>query len=120
MRHCWIAAGFMARKIFVNYRRDDSGAHALAVAQFLEREFGAANVFIDVDRIRAGQEFPVVLKQKLDECRALVAVIGPRWLTVVNERGERRIDDLVGRTLALVPAEPAGRAGRRGEGKAEQ
>ena len=48
----------MAGKIFVNYRRDDSPAHAISVAQYLEATFGKRNVFLDIDRMRAGQSFP--------------------------------------------------------------
>lgn len=74
----------MAGKIFVNYRRDDSAAHALGVAQYLEGRFGAKNVFIDIDRIRAGESFPKVLAEKLAKCKVLVAVIGPSWLTLAD------------------------------------
>lgn len=34
----------MAGRIFVNYRRDDSAAHALNVAQYLEAKFGKRQV----------------------------------------------------------------------------
>lgn len=83
----------MAGKIFVNYRRDDSASQALNVAQYLEREFGSANVFLDIDRLRAGQKFPQVLEERLTQSRVMLAVIGPSWLTVSNEAGERRLDD---------------------------
>ena len=36
----------MAGKIFINYRRDDSASHALAVAQYFENKFGKSNIFI--------------------------------------------------------------------------
>jgi invasion protein IalB len=83
----------MARGIFVNYRRDDSAANALSIAQYLEREFGSRNVFIDVDRIRSGDDFPVTLAKKLEGCGALIAVIGPSWLSLKDETGRRRLDD---------------------------
>ena len=83
----------MAGKIFVNYRRDDSASHALNVAQYLEREFGSANVFLDIDRIRAGQKFPKVLEERLTESQVMLAVIGPSWLNAKTEAGQRRLDD---------------------------
>ena len=52
----------MAGKIFVNYRRDDSAPYALSIAQYLELEFGAPNVFLDIDR-RAGERFPKILEE---------------------------------------------------------
>jgi hypothetical protein len=83
----------MAGKIFVNYRRDDSAPHALSVAQYLEREFGSASVFLDIDRLRPGQKFPKVLEERLTESRVMLALIGPSWLNAVNEIGQRRLDD---------------------------
>jgi len=83
----------MSGKIFVNYRRDDSASQALNVAQYLEREFGAPNVFLDIDRMSAGQKFPKVLSERLSVSKVMVVVIGPSWLTVKNEEGRRRLDD---------------------------
>ena len=83
----------MAGKIFINYRRDDSAPHALNIAQYLERAFGSRNVFIDVDRMRAGQKFPEVLERRLSECKVMVTVIGPGWLDARHDDGRRRLDD---------------------------
>ena len=83
----------MAGKIFVNYRRDDSAAHALNIAQYLERKFGSRNVFIDVDRMRAGQKFADILEERLSSCNVMVAVIGPNWLDVRDDNGGRRLDN---------------------------
>src|SRR6516162_11334213 len=43
----------MAGKIFINYRRDDSASHALAVAGYLENTFCKRNIFIDIVCLRA-------------------------------------------------------------------
>jgi hypothetical protein len=43
----------MSSKIFISYRRQDSGSNALGIGQYLEKEFGRKNVFIDID-MRAG------------------------------------------------------------------
>ncbi len=83
----------MPGKIFVNYRRDDSASHALNVAQYLEATFGKSHVFLDIDRMRAGQSFPTVLKERLSASKVMLAVIGPSWLTLKGEDGQRRIDD---------------------------
>ena len=83
----------MAGKIFINYRRDDSASHALNIAQYLERTFGARNVFIDIDRIGAGENFHSVLEQRLSHCKVMLTVIGPGWLNARNDEGMRRIDD---------------------------
>jgi hypothetical protein len=85
--------GGMGGKIFVNYRRDDCAANALAIASFLEREFGASRVFIDLDRLRPGQNFPEELERRLSACKVMLCLIGPSWLGTLNEEGGRRIDD---------------------------
>lgn len=81
----------MPSKIFISYRREDSGANALGVSQYLEREFGRKNVFIDVD-MRAGAKFPVVLEERLSECKVMLVLIGPDWLNAQDEEGNRRLD----------------------------
>jgi hypothetical protein len=81
------------RRIFVNYRRDDSAAHALNVAQYLEGAFGKRNVFLDIDRMRAGQSFPAVLRERLKASKVMLVMIGPNWLDLRDEKGQRRLND---------------------------
>jgi TIR domain len=84
----------MAGKIFINYRRDDSAAEALTVAQYLENVFGKSNIFIDIDRLHAGQKFANVLENKLSQCKVMLAIIGPNWVDARDEKtGSRRIDN---------------------------
>jgi TIR domain len=82
----------MRQRIFISYRRQDSGANALGIGQYLEHEFGRKNVFIDVD-MRAGAKFPTVLEERLAECKVMLALIGPDWLNSQDEQGRRRLDD---------------------------
>jgi hypothetical protein len=81
----------MPQKIFISYRREDAGANALGISQYLEKEFGRKSVFIDVD-MRAGAKFPAVLEERLAECKVMLVLIGPEWLNSRNEHGQRRID----------------------------
>jgi hypothetical protein len=84
----------MAGKIFINYRRDDSAPHALNVAQYLENTFGKRNIFIDIDRLRAGLKFRTVLEDKLGQCKVMLAIIGPNWIDARDGKtGSRRIDN---------------------------
>jgi hypothetical protein len=86
----WIDTG--VGKIFISYRKDDSASIALNIAQSLQREFGVENVFHDID-LKAGQRFPAILKDYLDQCSALLAIIGPHWSNVQDQFGKRRLDD---------------------------
>jgi formylglycine-generating enzyme required for sulfatase activity len=80
----------MAGKIFINYRRDDSAPHALAVAGYL----GKRNIFIDIGDLQAGQEFETVLENKLRQCKVMLAIIGPNWVDARDEKtGSRRLDN---------------------------
>jgi len=81
------------RKIFINYRRDDRASIALNIAQYLERVFGADSIFLDIDRLRAGEQFPLVLEKRLSECRVMLAIIGPGWFNASDEAGRRRLEE---------------------------
>jgi len=83
----------MGGRIFVNYRREDSAANAIAIASYLERKFGPSRVFIDVDRLRAGQNFADELEKRLAACTVMLTLIGAKWLEVTDEAGARRLDD---------------------------
>jgi hypothetical protein len=82
------------RKIFISYRRQDTAASALpiSIGQYLAREFGSRNVFIDVD-MRSGTKFSEMLEKRLSECKVLLALIGPGWLNAQDDQGRRRLDD---------------------------
>jgi hypothetical protein len=82
----------MPGKIFISYRRDDSVESALGIGQYLERELGRQNVFIDVD-MRAGATFPLILQRRLAECKVMLVLIGPGWLDARDSSGRRRLDD---------------------------
>ena len=83
----------MGGKIFLNYRRDENAERALAIASYLERKFGSSRVFIDIDSLRAGQNFPDELEKRLAACDVMLTLIGPSWLGARNEAGTRRLDD---------------------------
>ena len=80
----------MAGKIFVNYRRDDERSTAARVRDRLAGVFGAANVFMDVDNLLAGQRFDKELEKALAQTDVFLALIGPRWMDLFTTRQEFR------------------------------
>ena len=82
----------MKDKIFINYRRTDSSAHAGRLCDSLTTYFGADRMFIDIDRIKGGENFVKAIEGVLDSTAAMLVVIGTDWLTVSGEKG-RRLDD---------------------------
>jgi formylglycine-generating enzyme required for sulfatase activity len=83
----------VAGKVFINYRRDDSASEALNIAQYFEGTFGKGSIFIDVDRLHAGQKFATVLGEKLWQCKVMLAIIGPNWVDARDKNGNRRLDN---------------------------
>ncbi|HEX8995519.1 MAG TPA: toll/interleukin-1 receptor domain-containing protein [Ktedonobacterales bacterium] len=81
------------RTIFLSYRRQDSADICDRLNDHLGRRYGADAVFRDVSTIMAGSEFPLALRLALEDCRAMVVVIGPTWLDARDARGMRRLDD---------------------------
>jgi len=78
--------------IFISYRRDDAAYQAGWLYVELARHFGEGRLFKDVDTIRPGDDFAARITSTLNSCSVLLAVIGPRWLTVTGS-GRRRLDD---------------------------
>ncbi len=79
-------------RVFINYRREDSAGHAGRLYDSLSEELGEENVFIDVETMEPGVEFPEAINDALESCHVLVALIGRYWLTAKDEQGRRRID----------------------------
>ena len=97
----------MADTIFINYRRDDSAATAGRLHDRLAQVFGRKRIFMDVDQIPAGIDFVAHLNSQVAACNVLLVVIGPHWLNVKNEAGERRLhqpDDFVAIEIAAALA----------------
>jgi hypothetical protein len=80
-------------RVFLSYRRDDTGGYTGRLSDTLAERLGAPNVFHDVDAVSAGADFMASIGSALDRCDAVLAVIGPTWLTVADADGQRRLDD---------------------------
>jgi hypothetical protein len=79
--------------VFLNYRREDSAGWAGRLSDYLIAQLGRGSVFMDIDRIPPGEDFPTAIDRALDACVCMLVVIGPRWLSVADQRGERRLLD---------------------------
>jgi TPR repeat protein len=80
-------------KVFISYRREDTPGHAGRLYDRLKQEFGADNVFIDVDTLLPGDDFVDLIGETLGQCNLMIALIGPRWLTAADDHGRLRLDD---------------------------
>ena len=72
-------------RIFVSYRRRDVGGYAGRLRDALAQRLGEKNVFQDVEAIAPGQDFTEAIRRALDDCDAVLAVIGPGWIGAEQE-----------------------------------
>jgi hypothetical protein len=79
--------------IFISYRRDDTAGYAGWLYERLSARFGAERVFMDVDSIEPGFDFVEIVQETVGKSGAVVALMGPQWLTVTDLTGRRRLDD---------------------------
>ena len=80
-------------QVFLSYRRRDVGGYAGRLADALRQRLGTDSVFQDVVAIAPGQDFTAAIDRALDDCDAVLAVIGPGWLTAATPQGAPRLFD---------------------------
>ena len=80
-------------KIFLSYRRSDSEDIAGRIYDRLVAHFGKGSLFFDVDTIPFGTDFREFLQGGVQQCQVLVAIIGPTWLSTIDDDGHRRLDN---------------------------
>jgi hypothetical protein len=77
--------------VFINYRTGDEDGSAVLIERELSRRFGSERVFRAGKSIPPGAAWPQEILAAVRGSRALVAVIGPRWLAT-DQRGRRALD----------------------------
>jgi outer membrane protein assembly factor BamB len=68
-------------KIFISYRREDSETMAGRIFDWLSDRMPRETVFIDIDTVDYGANFVQRIAETIPQCRAMLVVIGPHWLT---------------------------------------
>jgi hypothetical protein len=97
-----------AERVFISYRRADSGGWARGLQDQLEERLGPGRAFRDV-AMESGVDFHEHVESLLDRCDVLLAVIGRRWTTIAGADGNRRLDtpdDLVRGEIARALQRP--------------
>jgi hypothetical protein len=79
--------------IFVSYRRQENGHFTGRLCDRLIDSFGEGRIFIDVDTIGPGVDFTENISNAVKTSAVLLAIIGPHWLSAVDEEGRRRLED---------------------------
>ena len=95
-------------KVFINFRNGDDPYAAALLYRALGQHYGTATVFRSSESIRPGTRWAQEIWTNHRSCTVVVAVIGPRWLSVADQDGRRmldREDDWVRAELAVALAE---------------
>jgi hypothetical protein len=83
----------MVTKVFISYRRDDSRYQARMIHAAFCKAISSDHVFMDVDSIRPGANFRKILKNWIDQCEVLLALIGPGGIDERDPKTKmRRLD----------------------------
>jgi formylglycine-generating enzyme required for sulfatase activity len=78
-------------KIFISYRRNDSGREVGRIRDRLKAEFGEQSVFRDLVDIPAGVDFRTVLDRETKSCDVMLVIIGPIWASITDGEGNKRL-----------------------------
>jgi hypothetical protein len=100
-------------RVFISYRRDDTGMAVGRLADRLERDLGSDPLFVDLDDIPLAADFRAVIDRAVAASAGALVMIGPNWVGRRDD-GTRRIDDpddlvrleverLLGRGVPLLP-----------------
>lgn len=79
-------------RVFISYRRSDTGGRAGRLRDVLASRFGDDDVFHDVTTLAPGTDFDEQIADTIAQCDAVLVVIGSRWLDEVDATGGRRLD----------------------------
>jgi hypothetical protein len=75
----------VSKRVFISYRREDSGFVAGRVYDRLCLVLGKSNVFFDRNAIRGGEDFHGRIVAEIDRSDAVLVLIGRNWLGNGNQ-----------------------------------
>lgn len=80
-------------KVFLNYRVTDQPYGAVLLDRELSDRFGSDAVFLASKSIPPGADWEVRMFEAVEQCAALLVVMGANWLGARRLDGSRRLDD---------------------------
>jgi hypothetical protein len=99
-------------RVFISYRRSDAPSASRQLAEALKVRFGAEEVFFDTRDVAAGTEWRQDVVRRVQEYDVVLAVIGPHWVAVAEERDQRSKLDPNAEDVARLEIETAFANGR--------
>jgi hypothetical protein len=94
-------------RIFVSYRNSDAPTEAGRITDWLDNQFGDADVFMALKPgdIKPGENFLTVIDRSIGSVDGLVVVIGTGWLDAEDHAGRKRLqnpNDVLRREVATA------------------
>jgi hypothetical protein len=85
----------MSERVFFSYRRKDNSDFVERICDQFVTRFGRENVFIDFDSIPPAAKWKECIEREIGRCDTLIVIIGPRWLTLLQEKAAAFKEDYV-------------------------
>src|SRR4051794_14804545 len=79
--------------VFISYLRADSAGWTKSLANDLKKKFGSNHIFMDIDSLAAGIDYINEIDKSLISCNIALVIIGPQWISVLDEKNRRRLDE---------------------------
>lgn len=79
--------------IFISYRRAGVRTQTYRLADELKRQYGESNIFLDVKSIDPGVRYADAIRDALNRCAVILVMIGPKWSTISDDDGRRRLEN---------------------------
>jgi len=98
--------------VFISYRRSDAPSASRQLAEALKLRFGAEEVFFDTRDVAAGTEWRSDAVRRVQEADVVLAVIGPHWGAVTEQRVQRSKLDPAAEDVVRLEVETAFAHGR--------
>ncbi|MCB9436789.1 MAG: SUMF1/EgtB/PvdO family nonheme iron enzyme [Anaerolineales bacterium] len=84
-----------ALRLFVNYRRADNAQYVETLRTHFMYRYGRENVFMDFDSIPPFTHFADFIREQVRAVDALVMIIGPRWVELLQDKAAKHEPDYV-------------------------
>lgn len=65
---------------FISYRRIDTAPVALLLKHEIEKRLEFVRVFVDVESLEVGEDFPARIRRSIEAASATIVLIGDRWM----------------------------------------
>jgi len=95
----------MPPRIFISYRREDSGDYIKQIYDALVDKYGHDYVFYAKNNIKFGKDYESILEMGIDQCHILMPVIDDMWSTTLVERLKTELDWVRVEVMSAVRAD---------------